>query len=665
MNLSDVLVSIRCFGWYPVLQGTMHKFLRRSGLLKRRFPLIPWHDLDLRNHVTQNARDTDWRKRIDPAKFLITDGQEAYRKALQTMGMSADRVIAAADEIVQGRFKYFANRSVSLGLPIQWHRNPFSNAVWPADIHWCDIDYFSRDLGDIKDVWEISRFSWVFDLVRAYAVTQNTKYAEMFWNLFEDWMEHNQPNRGANWSSGQECALRVMAWCFALFAFLDDEATTDARLEKMVLALAVHGGRIEKFIAHAIRQKTNHAITEAAGLYTLGTLFPFFRRADAWKRLGREVLEREGVRQIYEDGSYVQHSMNYHRVMLHAYLWCLRLAKLNGERFSEALTERLVRATEFLYQVQDPVTGRVPNYGANDGALILPLDSCDYLDYRPVVQACWYQLKRERLFEEGPWNEDLFWLFGRESSKGAVGTRERRSSEFPAGGYYTLRGKSSWGMIRCHSYVDRIGHVDPLHLDLWADGINLLRDCGSYRYFAPEEPELEYYFKSVWAHNTVVVDGLSPIKLVSRFVWLPWLKCRIAEYQAGTGGGRFRGLYTLPSRRIEHQREVRLSEGDVWTVTDTIQGQGSHVFDLRWHLPMETILVESGDRWVTVKLPGGWYCRVDAPATLGAALLEATPDGGWESLHYAEKTPIKTLKVTVSNPLPLTITTTIGKGGDA
>ena len=54
------------------------------------------------------------------------------------------------------------------------------------------------------------------------------------------------------------------------------------------------------------------------------------------------------------------------------------------------------------------------------------------------------------------------------------------------------------GDRRCHRYRDRVGHVDPLHVDLWAEGINLLRDCGSYAYFAPDEPDLEYYFKSIW-----------------------------------------------------------------------------------------------------------------------------------------------------------------------
>ena len=78
--------------------------------------------------------------------------------------------------------------------------------------------------------------------------------------------------------------------------------------------------------------------------------------------MGRRVLEHEIRRQIYEDGSYLQHSMNYHRLMLHDCIWAIRLAELNGQPLSSKLIDRVRRAAEFLFQMTDPDTGRVPNY---------------------------------------------------------------------------------------------------------------------------------------------------------------------------------------------------------------------------------------------------------------------------------------------------------------
>ena len=46
---------------------------------------------------------------------------------------------------------------------------------------------------------------------------------------------------------------------------------------------------------------------------------------------GRRVMLAEMQRQVYDDGSYVQHSVNYHRVMLDDCLWAMRIGQLHDE----------------------------------------------------------------------------------------------------------------------------------------------------------------------------------------------------------------------------------------------------------------------------------------------------------------------------------------------
>ena len=58
----------------------------------------------------------------------------------------------------------------------------------------------------------------------------------------------------------------------------------------------------------------------------------------------------------------------------------------------------------------------MPVYGSNDGALVLPLNNCDFTDYRPLLQLGWYITKKQFLFEPGPWDEDIFWLCGEADS---------------------------------------------------------------------------------------------------------------------------------------------------------------------------------------------------------------------------------------------------------
>ena len=87
-----------------------------------------------------------------------------------------------------------------------------------------------------------------------------------------------------------------------------------------------------------------------------------------WQELGRAVLEEEVPKQVSADGSYVQHSINYHRLMMHDLLWAQRLGELNGQPLSTEVQQCFQRASEFLYRMMDPATGEAPNYGANDGA---------------------------------------------------------------------------------------------------------------------------------------------------------------------------------------------------------------------------------------------------------------------------------------------------------
>ena len=138
--------------------------------------------------------------------------------------------------------------------------------------HWSEIS----DDGemDIKFIWEASRFSMVYTLVRAYACTRDEKFAEAFWELIQSWADANPPNTGPNWMDGQEAALRLMAWTFGFYAFLDSSSSTPERIAQFTVLVAAHAERIYKNIDYAISTHSNHTISEAFGLWLAGLLFP-------------------------------------------------------------------------------------------------------------------------------------------------------------------------------------------------------------------------------------------------------------------------------------------------------------------------------------------------------------------------------------------------------
>jgi len=640
-----------------------------SGLLKCRHSAVSWNDVQLSKLMTPET-PTDphgFRAYLEDnaGRFFFKFGDFPAATLLGeiTGEDGVARTLAVANDYCRGRFLYYSRYVKDLGQPVNWLINPFTGSQHHARSHWCDYPTFSPGMGDMKDVWEPSRFACAFWLVRAYALTSDEKYAAAFWRMFENWCRQNPPNRGPNWKCGQEAAVRVFAWCFALHGFWSAKATSSALVVDMVKMLALHADRIAGNIAYAVSQKNNHALTEAIGLLTVGMLFPQFRSAARWEATGRRILEREVRRQIYDDGSYVQHSMNYHRVMLHDCLWAVRLAELNEQPLSTELVRRVSLAGEFLQEMLDTECGGVPNYGANDGALVLPLSACDYRDYRPTVQAAHYLATRRRILANGPWDEMALWLYGTEALQSPFDKVALTSRRFDAGGYYTLRSADSWCMIRCHTYRDRPSHVDPLHVDLWHKGVNLLSDSGTYKYYLPDEPTMERYFKNIAAHNTIEIDGRGPLELVSRFLWLPWPKAKCLEHSEQRWCGEHYAYARSPWHVI-HRRTVEYQSDSKWVIADELRGRGRHQIVLRWHLcdgrltadvQQRRIGIERGGARVTMLVEGPDEMQMDVQQGVD----NADDVSGWTSHYYSQREPRPTVRLSGSCDLPCRIRTRI------
>ena len=666
------LEIIRRFGPGWAIWRAGYAIRMKSGLLKRRFPMLNLADVRFESLVRPGTPVTPDAYRAfreqSTARFFFEHGRPPSPDRLRAVATPAggERALSVAEDFARGRFLYYSRHVHDLGQPVDWLLNPWTGGRHAAEIHWCDYPTFSKERGDIKDVWEPSRFAAAFWLVRAFALTGDNRFAEAFWTLFESWRRQNSPNRGPNWKCGQEIALRTLAWCFALYGLWAAEATTPQRVQDLVTLIAVQADRIAGNIGFAVSQKNNHALSEAVGLLTVGLLFPELTNAGRWERIGRATLEQEIPRQVYEDGSFVQHSMNYHRVMMHDLLWAIRLADLNDRPLSNLCRERLARAGRFLREMLDDDSGRTPNYGPNDGALVLPLTSCDYADYRPTVQAAHALTTGRPVLPPGPWDELTLWLVGEKALSAEPERLAPTSQRFDSGGYYTIRGPRTWAMIRCHGYRDRPAHVDPLHVDLWYRGLNVFGDSGTYKYYAADRPALERYFKDIAAHNTIEVDGRGPLDLVSRFLWLPWPEAECLRHEPAYWEGESYAYRRSPWQ-VVHRRAVELIGEREWRILDEVSGTGRHRLTLRWHLLEAAWQMDEDSSPARLSWPeGAVVVSVAGPAGLAVRLRRGEADetaaAGWKSEYYAELSPRPTLEADGVFELPVRLTTIVKLG---
>jgi Heparinase II/III-like protein len=430
--------------------------------------------------------------------------------------------IAEGEYPALAEFAMFGWREVALNPMPDWHASPFFPGVRADDRnHWSLVPDFSAELGDIKAVWELSRFDWAPQL--AYAASQGKKgKAVLLEMLVRDWAAKNPFSRGANWRCAQEASLRLLNLLFAAAILGLDAGQSHPALRRFV---AEHVRRILPTTSYAIGQQNNHATSESAGLAVAGmwleaTADPQYQplAAKAQKR-GRQLFEKGVLSLVMDDGCFAQYSVNYHRLFLATAVVLDGFRRKFGKPdFSSSARGKLARAAMWLKEMVDPATGLAPLLGANDGANILNPAAAPYRDMRPVSEAA--SLAFTGREPQAP--PLLLAPFPSFSEKKLV--EIDRASNSPA--LVTLKNGRVKCFLRLPAYRFRPSQADCLHLDVWIDGRPFLVDAGTVTYAdAKKNAELS----GISAHNTVALDGREPMPRLGRFLFGDWIGLKKLE----------------------------------------------------------------------------------------------------------------------------------------
>jgi hypothetical protein len=694
--------------------------LRLKALIQLGLPatlLYGWHQVGVRSGLLKWRTPSGGRPALPEQLTLRSDllplpAAAALQACLGAAGLEALKAEAA--EILSGQVRLFGGPPVPLqragGTP--WQH-------WTAYEHGLPASHpnYAQYEGDIKFTWEQGRLSWAVVLARAYQASPDESYAQFFWEQLEAFLAENPPNLGPQWASAQEVGLRLVALVFASQVFAASPESTPERRLRLAQALADHADRIPPTLAYARAQNNNHLVSEALGLFTAGLALPDHPRAAAWRSAGWRWLNQALQAQIDPSGVYVQHSTNYHRLVLQAALWADGLRRAHALAWEPLTQDRLAAATRWLLALCDPPSGQVPNLGPNDGAWFLPLAAAPFADYRPTLGAAgrafcgeqpfppgkqgqtaapevgglgemgdvshlpfppnssfpvaaganrpaWQNLSAP--FPPGPWDETALWL-GLEAVQGPP-QQACQDTAGPA----CLRASDgqSWAYLRLARFTSRPGHADQLHLDLWWKGLNLAQDPGTYRYNAP--PPWENALTHTAVHNTLTLNGLEQMTRAGRFLYLDW--AQTSSKRTFTEDGRLQQVISSHNgyaRRLGliHQRQV-ICEDWRWIILDEVRPtrSGAPVSarlhwlapDLPWEMHAEPeevrLRLQTPHGWVSlgVRSPSGTLQPLLVRAGERlAGSLPAQPTWGWTAPTYGTKIPALSFSITLEAPAPL------------
>ena len=578
---------VQTLGWRWAATRAYLEAEHRSGVLARRTPPSRWEDHRLAGDPTPRSVTIYMD---DAGRFL--DGQPpTVHEGLR----------ATLERLKERRFDVFGE----ICTVDSWHAESITPAAYPANQHWSHVAELPE--ADLKLVWEPSRFSWAYDLVRLAALDPEAPAEDLFWELFEDWCDANQPFQGVNWKCGQESAIRLMAVTFAVQAFGVDRLDADRR--RLLGAFAdVTARRIMAHWRYARSQDNNHVVSEAVGLITVGLLFPGLAVAGEALELGRRLLIEACNRLVFPDGGTSQYSLNYHRVFMENFIWAVWLYRAVGRQAPFPLVAALRRTHDFLLTITQKSDGAAGNWGNNDGALLLPLAATRFLDVRPTLLMAAQMLEGASYDWGGPAEEAVHWFWG---------TPERylpnppepegvQTHIFPYAGISIIINGRHRAMIRGGRYqLFRPPQCDFGHVELWVDGEQVVFDPGTWSYKPrPGEPDLS---ETQW-HNGPHIPGQQQMTRLGRFLWGDWPDVEVRSCESSSVG-----ISVTPVGGVQQIRQIHATDG-AWSISDVrsrrrttaMIGAGSSG-RASWHLGERELAGADGPRSCAYRGRGGYH----------------------------------------------------------
>lgn len=472
-------------------------------------------------------------------------------------------LLERADAITAHRFDLLGSGPTDLGAEIDWSLDFKSGRRWPLR-HYLLIQPFFFDHSDIKVPWELSRCQHLPLLAAAYRLSGERRYLEEIGAQLEHWIEANPVEMGPNWLCTMDVAIRAANWVAAL-VICAEQVSDEAWMERAAESLLLHGRFIRSHLETA-EARTNHYLSDVAGLIIVAALFAEGEEGAAWGRWAASELVAEMEHQVREDGCGHEASIPYHRLVSELFICGTQAGEsLCAETFPPWYRERLGRMLDFT-AAYTRSEGLAPQIGDNDDGRFLPLGEYGRTDFRSHLH----------LFRQAsrPYQPP------------------DHSQAFPKGGYYTMRHGDLYVLVRCgDTGVYGVGghaHNDQLSFELCCGPTPLIEDPGTGTYYEDEAERLR--FRSTAFHATLSIDGgeQNPLPPWPRFPLGNRSRAEAISWEQGEKStafsGRHHGFESLPAPAV-HERRLELdADRRELTIVDTVSSAAAHQLD--WAFPL-------------------------------------------------------------------------------
>lgn len=441
----------------------------------------------------------------------------------------------------------------------------------PSYFYGDDIDWRYWPVKDNELRWQLHRTKWWQPMGKAYYISKDEKYAKEWVAQYLDWIEKNplveKPGKGASqkevedWENVRfawrplEISHRLQDQTIQFLLFVQSPHFTPAFLESFLLN---YDKQAEYIVSH-YSDRGNHLLFEAQRMIYAGTFFPELKEANAWRKSGIDVLNKEIQLQVYDDGMQYELDPHYHLAAINIFCKAIRVADANGFRNEFP--------TSYLNTVE---------------AMIMWVVNCYFPDYtNPMFSDAKLDNKKTMIRDYKSWakvfphNQAILYM-ATEGKKGAA--PDHLSKAYKTSGFYVFR--NSWETDAIQMVLKAgppaFWHCQPDNgtFELYAKGRNFFPDAGSYVYGGDDKVlEEREWFRQTRVHNTLTLNNATLDSTDSKCLY--W----------STGEKMDILVYENPSYKLlNHRRSVFFVDKQYFVIVDEAYGDALGEVGIHYHM---------------------------------------------------------------------------------
>ncbi|HDR4368332.1 TPA: heparinase II/III family protein [Bacillus cereus] len=355
--------------------------------------------------------------------------------------------------------------SYKFGTDLTWNEDPYNDKTWRFYLHSLEM---------------------VGLLVNAYEITGESKYINKSKWYIESWIQKNfvpEKNKDEVVWSGHGAANRLINilhfWCF--YKEMLDSAE---KFKKEITPVLIEHGLF--LMKDENYEDYNHGIFQDQALLELGVFFPELEYSGVWVNKARKRLIERFNQDVSSSGVHMEHSPSYHVVVMQLFLSIKKFMDYYKIDYPTDFVAKLSLMQDYLAYIVKK-DGTIPIIGDSGHGKVLN------------------SIAQDQILSD-------YWLY--RVSKGKKGSipPEKFKSYIDSGvAIYrddVKNGKNSIYWLYSAAFNSVIHkHADDLSFVLNFGETEYFADAGKYNY--KENDKYRKYFRSVFAHNSIAVDGKS------------------------------------------------------------------------------------------------------------------------------------------------------------